>query len=120
MTYYEPEDTFGLEMRGEDGASPCYADEGPVATVWQLEPEQEVFRGTPHEAEAYINDQGALFTGTPAEADAWADDQRQERRSWALLLPTLWRIGGAVSIVVGLWPGRRNSDDASRPQPLPA
>ena len=121
VSYWDPEGATdeNYAVRAEDGSE--YSGNGP-AFVWiigrggvGIEP---VFEGdTPQEAEAYIVSQGEVFfTGSPAEADAWAQAKREEQRSSASLMPTLWIIGGATSILVGLWPGRRSQHDTPTPE----
>jgi hypothetical protein len=125
VSYWDPEGARdeNYAVRAEDGSE--YSGSGP-AFVWIVgrggEGIEAVFEGsTAEEAEAYIRSQGEVFfTGSSAEADAWARAEREGQRSSTSRLPTLMLVGGAVLIVVGLWPGRRNAHATDAPTPSPA
>lgn len=123
VSYWDPEGATdeNYAVRAEDGSD--YSGSGP-AFVWIIgrggEGIEPVFEGsTAEEAAAYIASQGEVFfTGPPAEADAWAEAKREQQRSSVSVVPSLMIIAGSASIVVGLWPGRRNSRDTSKLSPL--
>lgn len=121
VSYWDPSWDENYEIRAEDGSS-YPSDNGPWF-VWIIgrggEGIEPVFEGsTAEEAEAYIVSQAEVFfTGPPAEADAWAEAKREQQLSSVSVVPTLMMIGGAASVVVGLWPGRRSSHDTPTVQP---
>lgn len=125
VSYWDPEGATdeNYAIRAEDGSD--YTGNGP-AFVWIIgsggEGIEPVFEGsTAEEAEAYIASQGEVFfTGSPAEADAWAEAKRGQQRSSMSPVPTLMIIVGATSILIGLWPGRRSSQDTPTPEPTRA
>ena len=123
VSYWDPEGSTEVQydLRAEDGSS--YSGNGP-AFVWIIGPGGEgiepVFEGsTAQEAEAFIVSQGEVFfTGSPAEAEAWAEAKREQQRSSVSPVPALMVIGGALSVLVGLWPGRRSQHDTFTPEPI--
>lgn len=121
VSYWNPEGSADVQydLRADDGSN--YSGNGP-AFVWIIgrggDGIEPVFEGsTPEEAEAYIRSQGEVyFTGTPAEADAWAEAKREQQRSSLSPVPSLMIIVGIASILFGLWPGRRSSQDSPTPE----